>query len=153
MVLQFSRLYAFTWMFLILALAAPTSWAQKPATAPTLLEQSDAATQRGDAAAALKLAEQSLAQARAQKDRPGQMEALASLGMRQSPRGDRLTEPTFGPSGRHERLNCCEKNRRTNVASQVRTSPGSYGLNFASSTFSLAVAGRTASSHCEVPYR
>ena len=29
----------------------------------------------------------------------------ASLGMRQSPRGDRLTEPTFGPSGRQERLN------------------------------------------------
>ena len=30
----------------------------------------------------------------------------ASEGIRQSPRGDRLTLPTFGPSGRHERLNC-----------------------------------------------
>ena len=30
-----------------------------------------------------------------------------SLGMRQSPRGDSPTEPTFGPSGRLERLNCC----------------------------------------------
>jgi hypothetical protein len=31
--------------------------------------------------------------------------AWASLGMRQSPRGDRLMLPTFGPSGTHERLN------------------------------------------------
>ena len=31
---------------------------------------------------------------------------VASDGMRQSPRGDRHTEPTLGPSGRHERLNC-----------------------------------------------
>ena len=30
--------------------------------------------------------------------------------MRQSPRGERDTEPTFGPSGRQERLNCWEKN-------------------------------------------
>ncbi len=36
----------------------------------------------------------------------------ASEGMRQSPRGERLTEPTFGPSGMHERLNCCWKKRR-----------------------------------------
>ena len=36
----------------------------------------------------------------------------ASLGIRQSPRGERVTLPTFGPSGRHERLNCCEKKRR-----------------------------------------
>ena len=36
----------------------------------------------------------------------------ASLGMRQSPRGERATEPIFGPSGRQERLNCWEKNRR-----------------------------------------
>lgn len=34
----------------------------------------------------------------------------ASLGMRQSPRGERLIEPTFGPSGRAERLNCWLKN-------------------------------------------
>ena len=30
---------------------------------------------------------------------------MASLGIRQSPRGDRLTLPTFGPSGIQERLN------------------------------------------------
>ena len=30
----------------------------------------------------------------------------ASEGMRQSPRGERQTLPTFGPSGMHERLNC-----------------------------------------------
>ena len=32
--------------------------------------------------------------------------AQASLGMRQSPRGESVTEPTFGPSGRQLRLNC-----------------------------------------------
>ena len=37
--------------------------------------------------------------------------ALASLGMRQSPRGDNVTEPTLGPSGRQLRLNCWEKKR------------------------------------------
>ena len=36
----------------------------------------------------------------------------ASLGIRQSPRGERLTVPTFGPSGTHDRLNCWRKNRR-----------------------------------------
>src|ERR1043166_9931944 len=30
--------------------------------------------------------------------------AAASLGMRQSPRGDKLMVPTFGPSGKHDRL-------------------------------------------------
>ena len=35
----------------------------------------------------------------------------ASEGIRQSPRGDRLTVPTFGPSGTHDRLNCWRKNR------------------------------------------
>lgn len=30
----------------------------------------------------------------------------ASLGIRQSPRGDKLIDPTFGPSGMQERLNC-----------------------------------------------
>ena len=39
-------------------------------------------------------------------------EATASLGIRQSPRGLRATEPTLGPSGRQLRLNCWEKNRR-----------------------------------------
>ena len=38
--------------------------------------------------------------------------AAASLGIRRSPRGDTATDPTFGPSGRQERLNCCEKKRR-----------------------------------------
>ena len=41
----------------------------------------------------------------------------ASDGIRQSPRGDSETVPTFGPSGRHERLNCCVKKRRTKVTS------------------------------------
>ena len=36
----------------------------------------------------------------------------ASDGIRQSPRGLRVTEPTFGPSGIQERLNCWEKNRQ-----------------------------------------
>lgn len=36
---------------------------------------------------------------------------FASLGIFQSPLGERLTEPTFGPSGRHERLNCWLKKR------------------------------------------
>lgn len=44
--------------------------------------------------------------------------AVASLGIRQSPRGLRLTLPTFGPSGRHERLNCWAKKRRRNTLSQ-----------------------------------
>lgn len=38
--------------------------------------------------------------------------ASASLGMRQSPRGDSATEPTFTPSGRQLRLNCWLKKRR-----------------------------------------
>lgn len=44
----------------------------------------------------------------------------ASEGMRQSPRGDSDTLPTFGPSGRHERLNCCWKNLRRKMFSQWR---------------------------------
>ena len=32
--------------------------------------------------------------------------AEASLGIRQSPRGESVTPPTLGPSGRQERLNC-----------------------------------------------
>lgn len=42
----------------------------------------------------------------------------ASEGIRQSPRGDSDTDPTFGPSGMQERLNCCWKNLRMNVFSQ-----------------------------------
>ena len=42
----------------------------------------------------------------------------ASLGMRQSPRGLRLTLPTLGPSGRQERLNCWLKKRRQKTVSQ-----------------------------------
>ena len=41
-----------------------------------------------------------------------QMFREASLGMRRSPLGETATEPTFGPSGRQERLNCCAKKRR-----------------------------------------
>ena len=41
-----------------------------------------------------------------------QSELEASDGMRRSPRGESETEPTFGPSGIAERLNCCEKNLR-----------------------------------------
>ena len=37
---------------------------------------------------------------------------FASLGIRQSPRGERATVPTLGPSGRQFRLNCWLKNRR-----------------------------------------
>ncbi len=40
-----------------------------------------------------------------------QIVAHASLGILRSPRGETATVPTFGPSGRHERLNCCEKKR------------------------------------------
>ena len=35
----------------------------------------------------------------------------ASLGSFKSPLGDTPTEPIFGPSGKHERLNCCVKKR------------------------------------------
>ena len=49
---------------------------------------------------------------------------VASEGMRQSPRGERQTEPTFGPSGRHERLNCWLKKRRKKVRSQWRMVSG-----------------------------
>src|SRR5262245_64922961 len=57
-----------------------------------------------------------------------QSAAEASDGMRQSPRGDRLIEPTLGPSGRQERLYWLAKKRRMNTASQRRTSSGAYGL-------------------------
>ena len=46
----------------------------------------------------------------------------ASLGMRQSPRGDRETDPTLGPSGRQLLLNCCEKKRLKNFPAASRTS-------------------------------
>src|SRR5262245_36105225 len=48
--------------------------------------------------------------------------ATASLGMRQSPRGDRLMLPTFGPSGTQERLNWLAKKRRMNTLSHPRSS-------------------------------
>ena len=41
-----------------------------------------------------------------------QRAAAASLGIRQSPRGERVTLPTLGPSGRQLRLNCWAKNRQ-----------------------------------------
>src|SRR5437879_6125296 len=55
--------------------------------------------------------------------------ACASLGMRQSPRGDRLIEPTLGPSGKHERLNWLAKKRSTKTLSQRRSSSDVYGLS------------------------
>ena len=48
----------------------------------------------------------------------------ASLGIRQSPRGERLIEPTFGPSGRQERLNCWRKKRRMKISSQASSCSG-----------------------------
>ena len=50
----------------------------------------------------------------------------ASDGIRQSPLGLSVTEPTFGPSGMHERLNCCWKKRRQKVLSQWRMVSSSY---------------------------
>ena len=41
-----------------------------------------------------------------------QIRTDASLGILKSPLGDTATVPTFGPSGKQERLNCCEKKRR-----------------------------------------
>ncbi len=38
--------------------------------------------------------------------------AQPSVGICQPPRGDKVTEPTMGPSGIQERLNCWEKKRR-----------------------------------------
>ena len=40
------------------------------------------------------------------------MAALASLGILRSPLGDTATEPTLGPSGRQDLLNCWVKNLR-----------------------------------------
>ena len=40
-----------------------------------------------------------------------QRAAEASEGIRQSPRGERETEPTLTPSGTQLRLNCCAKKR------------------------------------------
>ena len=45
-------------------------------------------------------------------DRSSHRRLHASLGIRRSPRGDTAAEPTFGPSGRQERLNCWLKKRR-----------------------------------------
>ena len=44
-----------------------------------------------------------------------QVSGSASLGIRQSPRGDKETVPTFGPSGTQVRLNCAAKNLCKNV--------------------------------------
>lgn len=50
----------------------------------------------------------------------------ASEGILKSPRGDSVTVPTLGPSGRQERLNCCEKNRLKNTAIQFLINALSY---------------------------
>ncbi len=49
-----------------------------------------------------------------------------SLDIRQSPRGLKLTLPTLGPSGIHERLNCWLKKRRKNVFNQCFIVSSSY---------------------------
>ena len=55
----------------------------------------------------------SLLQEAAQQEGAGETAATeASEGIRQSPRGESVTEPTFGPSGRQLRLNCWMKKRR-----------------------------------------
>ena len=54
------------------------------------------------------------------------MSADASDGIRQSPRGDSVTEPTLGPSGTQERLNCWLKNRLVNTRSHFNTVSPSY---------------------------
>ena len=46
--------------------------------------------------------------------------------MRQSPRGERETLPTLGPSGMQLRLNCCWKKRRVNTVSHLRMVSSSY---------------------------
>ena len=55
-----------------------------------------------------------------------QLVQSASDGMRQSPRGDKLTVPTFGPSGKQERLNWFRKKRPTKLYSHFFISPASY---------------------------
>ena len=51
----------------------------------------------------------------------------ASDGIRQSPRGESEQLPTFGPSGRHERLNCWAKKRRKNTVSHLCMVISLYG--------------------------
>jgi hypothetical protein len=46
----------------------------------------------------------------------------ASAGMRQSPRGERATEPTFGPSAVQLRFHWLAKKRRKKRSSQRRSS-------------------------------
>ena len=67
--------------------------------------------------------------------------AVASLGMRQSPRGERLIEPTFGPSGRADRLNCWGKKRRRNVTSHFLTVARSYRPSKARQAMKNSLAG------------
>ena len=73
-------------------------------------ETDSAAAARLQAAAAGEKTVRNAAQSRSSS--ACQSAALASEGMRQSPRGERDTVPTFGPSGRQLRLNCWEKNRQ-----------------------------------------
>ena len=70
------------------------------------------------------------------------MAGEASLGIRQSPRGDRLTDPTFGPSGNADRLNCCEKKRRKNTVSHFLTVFASYFPANARQAMKWSLAGR-----------
>ena len=54
--------------------------------------------------------------------------APASDGMRQSPRGDRLTEPTLGPSGKQDLLNWLAKKRCQEYSQPMSNLVGSIGL-------------------------
>ena len=56
-----------------------------------------------------------------------------SEGMRQSPRGERDTLPTFAPSGRQLRLNAEVKNLRKNTPSHLSTSSSEYSPSNAAS--------------------
>src|SRR3954454_23728053 len=65
-----------------------------------------------------------------------QAAALASLGMRQSPRGDMVPPAlTLGPLGSADRLNWLAKKRRRNTSSQERISAREYSGRLSSGKF------------------
>ncbi len=53
----------------------------------------------------------------------------ASLGILRSPRGDTPIEPTLGPSGKQERLNCWLKKRLTKFFSHLRSFSSLFDKN------------------------
>ena len=50
----------------------------------------------------------------------------ASLGIRHVPRGDKFMDPTFGPSGIADLLNCCEKKLMKKIFSHFKISSNEY---------------------------